>query len=225
MVKLTKRKHKGLLLIIVIIVVFVLYKIYLNSPYTHVEEMKIINYALQGSRGNFKFKYFYYSDEKTIEYAIFAKYKSNEDEFFKIRNRMNEYLAKNPDYFLNDNYEISLNWIRYPNGGPLILSFTNRYSLNYQKDHPISIHKKYDSLDCLTVLYDNAYGYLLSDINDKSLYKDIKGLILEDRARIGDTEILKEFKSLEFFKPNNRITDDDLEKFKSMFPDCEIYGR
>ena len=48
-VKLSKRKHKGLLFIIVIIVIFVLYKIYLNSPYTHVEEMKIINYALQGS--------------------------------------------------------------------------------------------------------------------------------------------------------------------------------
>jgi len=178
------------------------------------------------SRGDFKLNNFYYNDEKTIiYYNILDKYKCNEDQFFKIRNRMNEYLQKYPDYFLNDDYEIILDWIDHPSGGPMILRFSNQYSLKYQKDNqPISIHKKYSSLDCLLVT-NRSYRFALSDITDFTQYEDIKGLVLEDDARIDDIEILKNFKSLEFFKPNNRITDDDLEKFKSMFPDCEIYGR
>ena len=63
----------------------------------------------------------------------------------------------------------------------------------------------------------------MSSISDPTLYEDIKGLVLKDYARIDDIEILRNFKSLEFFKPNDSITDEDIERIEEMHPDCEIY--
>ena len=49
-----KRKYrKGIAFLIIVVVIFLVWA-YLKSPYTPIEERKIINYALQGSRSDFK---------------------------------------------------------------------------------------------------------------------------------------------------------------------------
>lgn len=219
------RKQKIFISIDITVVAIIIYRIYLNSPYTHVEERKIINYALQGSKSDFKVNRIYLNrDKKTIAFLLLKKYRGDEKQFTDIRTRMNEYLEKNPDYFLNDDYRIVIEWIGNHCGGPGIIRFTNFYPTNYLNEKS-KIKKKFNYIDCLEILYENSFKFTLNDITDFSKYEDIKGLVLGDNVRINDIKILGNFKSLEFFKPNNEITDEDLENFKSMFSDCEIYGR
>ncbi len=84
--------------------------------------------------------------------------------------------------------------------------------------------REFEALDCL-VLYGDSRKFSLSSISDITLYEDIKGLLPEECTYIDDIEILKNFKSLEFFKPNNSVTDEDIKRIKEMHPNCEIYGR
>ena len=196
---------------------------YLNSPYTYVEERKIINYALQGSRGDFKLlSESNDKDYKSMSYTLINKDSYDAESIFKIRLRLKEYLENNPDYFLNNEYGIGISWIGNPSGGPLILGLTNSYGLHYGKPHPDKIIRQFEALDCL-ILYEDLREFSLSSISDPTLYEDIKGLVLKDYARIDDIEILRNFKSLEFFKPNDSITDEDIERIEEMHPDCEIY--
>ena len=135
---------------------------------------------------------------------------------------MKEYLENNPDYFLNNEYGIGIGWVENPSGGPLVLGLTDSYSLYYGESRPIEVIKQFEGIDCL-ILFDDSRKFSLSSISDPTLYEDIKGLLLEEYARIDDIEILRNFKSLEFFKPNDSITDEDIERIKEMHPDCEIY--
>lgn len=219
-----KRKYRKQIIFLIIFFIIILIRAYLNSPYTHVEERKIINYALQGSRRDFKIHWDYLNnDTKAIRIMVLKKHNGDANQIVEIRSRMNNYLKNNPDYFLNNNYEIALNWAGNRSGGPKVLEFSNVYPTNYSG----STYKhvvKFDYLDCLYIL-DSDFGYKIDDITDFTLYEDIKALVLEDYVPIGNIEILENFKSLEFFKPNNMVTDEDLEIFRTMFPDCEIYGR
>lgn len=220
----TKNKYRKQTILTIIVTIIILAKMYLNSPYTHVEERKIINYALQGSLKDFKLNRIYLNKEnRTIGFLILDKYKGNGQQIVEIRTRINNYLYKNPKYFLNYDYEIVLDWIANRSGGPGILKFSNVYPTNYLGGSNKYIVKS-DALDYLFVS-DCSNDFKLDDITDFTLYEDIKGLVLEDYAIVENIEILRNFKSLEFFVPNDRITDEDLKKIIEMFPDCEIYGR
>lgn len=222
-IKKPKRK-KWITLMIIILIIFLI-RMYLNSPYTHVEERKSINYALQGSRGDFKLlSESNDEDHKNMNYTLIDKSSYDVESIFEIRLRMNEYLENNPDYFLNNGYGIGISWIENPSGGPLVLGLTNSYSLYYGKSRPIEIIKQFETIDCL-MLFGDSRKFSLSSISDSTLYEDIKGLILKDYAHIDDVEILRNFKSLEFFEANDSITDEDIKRIKEMHPNCEIYGR
>lgn len=211
-----KSKKRKWIIILIIVAVIVLIRTYLNSPYTHVEERKIINYALQGR--DFKLNGIDLNKEKKIIwYTVLKKYKGDWNKIVEVRYRINNYLEKNPDYFLNSDYEIVLQWIGNKSGGPTILQFTNGYPTNYSGRYFEQIIQ-YEALDCVVV----PRSFSFKDIRDFTLYEDIKGLVLKKNAYIDDIEILKNFKSLEFFRPNSSVTDEDLEKFKIMFPDCVI---
>ena len=193
---------------------------YLNSPYTYVEERKIINYALQGSRLDFKFlRAGQGSGAKSVNYKIISKAYGNKAKIVKIRNRMNEYLEKHPEYFLNNGYYIALTWVGTHSGGPPLVAFTNNYRFHHGD---INIHKKSTSLDFLYVS-DMFVNFQFRDIPDYTKYADVKGLSFDEDVTIDNTEVLQNFKSLEYFEPNDRISDEDLEKLKLMLPDCEIY--
>ena len=197
-------KKKKRIIILIIIALVVLIRTYLNSPYTHVEERKIINYALQDS--GFKLDGIYLNkDKKTIGFIVLKKYKGDQNKISEVRCRISNYLEKNPDYFLNDDYEIVFEWIGYKSGGPTILQFTNGYPTNHLGGKYFEQIIKYEALDCLVV-----YDFSFKDIRDFTLYEDFKGLILDDDAYIDNIEILKNFKSLEFFRPNSSVTDEEL---------------
>ena len=213
--------RKGIVFLIIAVVIFLMWA-YLNSPYTPVEERKIINYALQGSRDDFKLNLVYINKEKKIiKYEVVKKYKGKITQIFLIRSRMNEFLDKNSSYFLNDGYKIDLDWVGNRSGGPGILQFSNMYKTYYLGESNIF---KSDFLDWL-ILQDELYLFSLSDISDYTLLEDIKGLILREYAEIEDIEILENFKSLEFFEPNDKITDEEIERVKEKHPNGEIYGR
>ena len=220
-----KRKYrKAIVFLIILVIVFLIWG-YFNSPYTHVEERKIINYALQGSRGDFKLLETRQNvDLKEASYILLNKDSDCVESFFEIRLRMKEYLKKNPDYFLNNNYNIGLSWAGTRSGGPGMLSFLSLYGIDYGGTQPSKIIKQFDSLDCL-IIHQSPSLFSLSNISDYTLFEDIKGLILRERADIEDIEILENFKSLEFFEPNDKITDQEIERVKEMHPNCEIYGR
>lgn len=83
--------RKGIVFLIIAVVIFLMWA-YLNSPYTPVEERKIINYALQGSRDDFKLNLVYINKEKKIiKYEVVKKYKGKITQIFLIRSRMNEF--------------------------------------------------------------------------------------------------------------------------------------
>lgn len=137
----------------------------------------------------------------------------------KIQKRMNEYLEKHPDYFLNDGYYFALTWVGTRSGGPHLVSFSNDYRFHHGDTN---IHKKSASLDFLFVSDISLY-FQFRDIPDYTKYADVKGLAFDEDVTLDNIEVLQNFKSLEYFEPNDRISDEDLEKLKLMLPDCEIY--
>ena len=120
--QLKKTKSRKWIILTIIILVIFLIRMYLNSPYTHVEERKIINYALQGSRGDFKLlSGSHCKDPEIMNYVLIDKFTYDAESIFKIRTRMNEYLENNPDYFLNNRYSVAIGWVDSPSGGPQFL--------------------------------------------------------------------------------------------------------
>ena len=121
-----KIKRRKWIILPIIIVIILLTRMYLNSPYTYVEERKIINYALKGSRDDFKLNSVYLDNEnKVVTYEVYNKYKADIEKIGLIRLRMKEYLVENPDYFINDDYYIKLVWRDDISGHPWVLSFNN----------------------------------------------------------------------------------------------------
>lgn len=182
--------RKGKVFLIIVVVIFLIW-VYLNSPYTHVEERKIINYALHGSRSDFKFLRISQSSGLIgADYTVLERFSYDAESFFEIRLRMKKYLEENPDYFINvDHKGIALSWVDNRSGGPLILRFLNVYGIDYGGSGPPKIIKQFDSLDCL-IISEGLDLFSLSDISDYTLYEDIKGLILSEYAYIEDIEIL-----------------------------------
>lgn len=154
-----KRKNIKWFIVLIVVTVISLSRMYLNSPYTFMEERKIINYALQGSRGDFRLHRVYLNtDDKTIKYVLVQKYKGDVSRIFMIRNRLNKYLDINIDYFLNDDYKITIDLVGNRSGVPGILLLTNMYKTYYLGELNIV---KFESLDCLIIYEEPQHTTLL----------------------------------------------------------------
>lgn len=206
----------GLMLLILLITAFVLYR---RSPYTYVKEDKVINYALSGNQADFELKYAKCDENsKTVEYKVYTQSgKGQTDQYFIIANRVNEYLEKHSDYFLNEGYKITLEIVMNRSGAPGIVDFSNWNWDNADSDNQIMDH-----LGCVWICYQSKWsGFKLSEIEDLSLAEDISVIIIEEGLGV-EINIFQSFPNLRYLRQYKTMTEEKITQIRELLPNCEI---
>lgn len=206
----------GVLLFVILITAFVLYR---RSPYTYVKEDKVINYALAGNQADYELKYAKCDENsKTVEYKVYTQSgKGQTDQYFIIANRVNEYLEKHSDYFLNEGYKITLEIVMNRSGAPGIVDFSNWNRDSADGDGPIMDH-----LGCVWICYQSKWsGFKLSEIEDLSLAEDISVIIIEEGLGV-DINIFRSFPNLRYLRQYRTLTEEKMIRLRELLPNCEI---
>lgn len=217
----------GVLLFAILIAAFILYR---ESPYTYVKEERVINYALKGSRSDFELLHTYLDDEnRTIEYEILSSEVAETDQYFIIANRTNEYLEKHTDYFLNEGFRISLCFVSNSSGAPAIVRISNWNTDKTENDVRVM-----DRLGYVRVWNNSELsGFWMGDMEDISLYENIRAVILDKGVYINDLSVFLSFPKLEYFRFYARLSDEDkvyynsysdeeVSRIRELLPTCEI---
>jgi hypothetical protein len=131
-----------------------------------------------------------------------------------VRLSVNDFLAENKDYFLNDGYMITVDICEPISGYPRFITFTNQniYEGNGQK--------LYDDLDCVVVngYFSNAFN----NLSDLSLFYDIKTLEMWE-IEIDDINVFKEFDQLEYLRYSEGFSNEQRKQLRQLLPNCTIY--
>ncbi len=136
-------------------------------------------------------------------------------EFDQIRETINDYLAGNPDYFLNDGYSITISFFVY--NGRLtsgIGMITNRKYPYDEKNDDL-----YENLACMEISNGYEGTYEISQLEGHCT--TLKAIALNG-VPLNDVDVLKNLPELESVELISGYSNSEYYQLKLALPECEV---
>ena len=138
-------------------------------------------------------------------------------EFDQIREIINDYLLKNPDFFLNGSYSITV----YFDVDPRHIYYLNEGNMITNRKSPFDDNngELYENLAYME--FNNSYqsGYEISQIEGHCT--TLKAIALIDISLV-DLDILENLPALESVELLDGYTEEDLQAIREALPNCEV---
>ncbi|SFS08926.1 hypothetical protein [Anaeromicropila populeti] len=210
----TKYFKRIIMLLLCIITVFVIYNVVVWNQ----SNRKLINPVLLQYRKYFKLDYINCnSEKKEISYGLVDKYifwgekKCKLDAYNDIRLKLNRYLEKNPDYYLNNGYKITIYFKLNISGKPSYLHISN-------------YNETVDELKIYNGFYhvsgEPMSGSNFENISDYAVFDGIKSLKLDQYVIFDDVSKLTSLSSLEYVVIGGTDSAEKQKELNEVLPNC-----
>lgn len=199
--------------------------IWFRSEYTWVDKNRIINFALTGNRQFKIYKVAVDYENKRAEYVIYPYRKAATDNYISIWKRLNKYLADHEDYFLNDGYAISLEFVGTKSGGPSEVYFRN-WNSSWRKEHENTSVSNFLGNMTIKEGPESGTGFDLVEIKSSEATKGITSIIIgeiNDYVLIKDITVFGLFTDLSYLEINVPLQEEKKEELIRVLPECEVY--
>lgn len=184
-----------------------------------IDNNKIVNAVKSTCGRSFELKYMERNDTKKKLYIGFHE----EDGGFtpkmlnEIRLALNNYLKENPDYFINQGYQSTIQF--QAGSGATILDLTNGSSRS---------NGRYGGFNNIWASDELFETYPQSSLSDLAVFSGIEGLQI-GRQSISSTKswneflsVLKKLNSLKYLCCDRGFSDSEKQQIKAILPNCDL---